>query len=150
MFSSDLDAIKVGALGSEASAWSTLRVHFAEAGCDIQRFEDKLTPGIPDANICYRGREFWLEGKFLRAYPKREASLVKVGLRDRQVLWAKKRDAAGGQCFVWVREPLGWRLLAVPMYDRLLNGIPLIEYKSCGVLYGTSFGLAEFLLSIFK
>lgn len=115
---------------SEASAWTTLRSHLKamEGRVHIQRFEDKLTGGIPDTNVCWNGIEFWLEGKFVRNLPLRASTLVKVGLRADQKLWLETRQRAGGKAFVWVRiADHGW-LLFENRFQALKDGIRLTDF----------------------
>lgn len=94
-----------------------------------QRFEDSLSPGIPDANWCFGGTEVWLEGKHVKAYPKRGSTLIKVGLRAEQRVWIKQRYAAGGHVFVWVRCPDGWYAFGSAHIDALFYGIPYDEWR---------------------
>lgn len=143
----DLIDIKAPNVGSEDSAWATLRANFAERQCHIQRFEDKLAHGIPDSNICYQGREFWLEGKFLRSYPKRVTTRVQIGLRPDQCNWLTARKRAGGVCVVWVREQRGWRYVTDNFND-LRDGIPLREWNQdfIGPVFKTSSAMVDDLL----
>lgn len=142
----ELIDIKSPNVGSEDSAWATLRAHFAERLCHIQRFEDKLSFGIPDSNICYEGHDFWFEGKFLREYPKRGNTRVQVGLREDQRNWLNARKRAGGTCVVWVREPRGWRFVTDD-FDALHDGIPLNRWENTGTLCKTSSELVEGVLA---
>ena len=131
---------------SEASAWATLRTKLKAHGAHVQRFEDKLQAGIPDANFCRKGEEIWLEGKFLKEYPKRATTKVKVGLRKEQATWIENRIRAGGSAYVWIREPDGWRLVHGNFCRQLQRGIPLTEYRNFGVLFARADDLIEFLL----
>lgn len=142
----ELIGIEAPKVGSEDSAWATLRTHFSERLCHIQRFEDKLSSGIPDSNICYEGHEFWFEGKFIREYPKRRNTRVKVGLREDQRNWLNARTRAGGTCTVWVREPRGWRLVTED-FNALYDGIPLSQWENTGTLFKTSSELVEGVLA---
>lgn len=116
---------------SEASAWATLRKSIAEYTQDIQRFEDVLSRGIPDTNFCYKGKEIWLEGKYVKALPKRNTTPLKVGLRPEQEAWLSRRSKSGGSCFVWVRINCpgssinGWYLSQD--FAALREGFPLSE-----------------------
>ncbi len=116
---------------TEASAWTTLKSNLhqgLEGNVHIQRFEDKLTGGIPDTNVCWNGLDFWMEGKFLKVLPKRSATLIKVDLRANQTLWLETRKRAGGKVFVWVRvADYGWMLFSDRFRD-LKEGIPLEEF----------------------
>ena len=103
---------------SESNATKTLKkalrvypkIHF-------QRFEDKLTPGIPDLNFCYLGKEFWLEGKHLKTLPARGSSRVRFGQKGEprlahQCHWLNARKDAGGRAFLWLRiDDAGWFVL---------------------------------------
>lgn len=78
---------------SESGAlWGTLskllipirpRVH-------AQRFTDRLTKGIPDTNLCWKGIEAWVELKYGSD----------AELSSEQRLWLRTRRAAGGRAFV--------------------------------------------------
>jgi hypothetical protein len=131
---------------SEAAAWSTLRTKLKAARAHVQRFEDKLQAGIPDANFCLNGREVWLEGKFLKEYPKRETTKVKVGIRPEQATWHESRLLAGGEVFIWVREPDGWRLIGGYASRQLQKGIPLAEYRETGYFFKRAQDLVDFLI----
>ena len=128
---------------SEMSAWATLRTKLKAKGAHIQRFEDKLQAGIPDANFCLKGEETWLEGKFLKEYPKRETTKVKVGVRKEQATWAENRLLAGGVHYFWIREPDGWRLVEGKHSRSLQHGVPLREYRNLGVLFTRADGLID-------
>lgn len=116
----------------ENSATRSIRKHLIAHGAHVVRLEDKLTPGIPDLNFCYKGVEVWLEGKFVRL-PKRDSTLISFGSSLRtlnQSEWMKKRRAAGGQCFFWIRveggqwyivSNLDWLRLGVRKHDLMLE-----------------------------
>lgn len=52
--------------------------------------------GVPDANSCYNGIEFWVEYKSTSGWS--------VVIRPEQVGWLYRRARAGGRCFVAVRR----------------------------------------------
>lgn len=114
---------------SEQSATQTIRSHLARAGAHIQRIEDKLTPGVPDMNFKIPDLpECWLEGKFLRSLPKRDATPVRVGLKTEQALWLEERKLRGGKVFVWVRIlDTGWWLFD-DRFRELQDGIPTSQF----------------------
>jgi len=139
---------------SEASSWSTLRTHLMlfDGKVHIQRFEDKLTGGIPDCNVCWtpvgfkakNSIEFWMEGKFVKELPKRATTKVKVGLRPDQALWLETRQRAGGNAFVWVRiADVGWQLWS-SRFRALQDGIPANEFLQEPV-YSTCKDMARLL-----
>lgn len=110
---------------SESSSWQTLRKYLIRdlKGCDIQRIEDKLATGVPDANVCWEGQEFWLEGKHLRELPARSNTRVRPNLSAEQCSWLVTRRAAGGLTFVWLRvNNFGWWLFSNPRDQARLHG----------------------------
>lgn len=130
---------------SEASAWSTVREKLKAHRAHVQRFEDKLSSGIPDANVCLNGVEFWLEGKFLADYPKRDGTLVKLGLRPEQRVWAKQRIAAGGTVLTWARVPDGWTLFYNEP-DVVFEGIPFGLWKGRVKVWPTAEKMVDAML----
>jgi hypothetical protein len=52
--------------------------------------------GVPDANCCWQGHEFWVEYKFTAGWA--------VTLRPEQVGWLLRRSRAGGNSFIAVRR----------------------------------------------
>ena len=52
--------------------------------------------GVPDANGCHQGAEFWVECKLATGYV--------VPLRAEQVAWLERRTRAGGRTFIMVRQ----------------------------------------------
>lgn len=59
--------------------------------------ESGLTaPGIPDANGCFGGVEFWIEFKKMSGW--------RVPLRPAQIGWLTERAFAGGRTFVAIRR----------------------------------------------
>lgn len=116
---------------SEKNSTQTVRGHvLALPGkVDVQRIEDKMSPGIPDMNVCWNGIEFWLEGKFIKDLPARDDTLVRFGSKDEprlahQANWLENRQRAGGKCFVWIRvRDDGWYFWRDD-FRRLVNGVP--------------------------
>lgn len=62
----------------------------------VQRIESMVGRGIPDLNVCYKGKEFWIE---LKVYTNH-----KVYMRTQQIAWGMARSMAGGHVFVVARE----------------------------------------------
>lgn len=131
---------------TESSAWSTLRGHLKRPGVHIQRLEDSMATGLPDANICYRGHEIWLEGKYLGRLPVRLTTMVKVGLRAEQATWLEDRTLAGGTCMVWVRiEGEGW-LLVENDFRLLVGGVLWEDMLSKWLLFPNAKLMANYIL----
>ena len=73
---------------------------------DAQRHEDKISLGIPDVSfgICSSNFEKingWIELKYVKEYPKRETTPVKLPhFTPFQRNWLKKRQRYGGNCWL--------------------------------------------------
>ena len=132
----------------ESSSTRTLRVALSLAGGHVQRFEDKLTPGIPDMNVCVQGMEIWLEGK-AAALPKRDTSTLRFGSKGEPRLafqrnWLSARRKAGGCAFFWAKiDGFGWVLF--DDLDLLTEGILVSELKAMPCHRGAK-GLTEEIL----
>lgn len=66
---------------------------------DWQRFEDKLSVGIPDVNAIANGVEWWLELKQMDAMPPRR---IDIGLRPEQKVWLQRSARVGRRVAVLV------------------------------------------------
>jgi hypothetical protein len=80
-----------------------------------------VEPGVPDANGCYEGIEFWVEMK------KSDAWAVEV--KPSQVAWHKLRQSKGGRTFFAVRRRNG---TDDDLY--LIHGRHALELKRDGLL----------------
>lgn len=69
-----------------------------------QRIETPVGTGIPDVNCCINGTESWLELKIGSTKHDRKTGklMVSIHMRRDQRSWLRKRDKAGGRCFVVV------------------------------------------------
>ena len=112
---------------SETNATRTLRTHLTSAGAHCTRFEDKLSPGIPDTGVGLCGVYAFLEGKFIKELPARDKTLVRFGSAGEprlahQCNWLTAHDKAGGLAFWWVRvRDAGWYLFT-DRYTLLRDG----------------------------
>lgn len=61
---------------------------FPQRESDWQRFEDKMSVGIPDVHAIANERDWWIELKYLDAPPVRK---VNLGIRVEQALWLRGR-----------------------------------------------------------
>tara|TARA_R110000850_G_scaffold6589_6_gene25444 strand:- start:63 stop:503 length:441 start_codon:yes stop_codon:yes gene_type:complete len=112
---------------SETNATKTLRTHLQSGGAHCQRFEDKLTPGIPDTGCGKNGVYAFLEGKFIKALPARDTTNVMFGSKGEprlahQCNWLTAHDKAGGLAFWWVRVRDGGWYLFTDRYTLLRDG----------------------------
>lgn len=125
---------------SESNATQTLRTHLKADGCHVQRFEDKLTPGIPDTMATLNGFPIFLEGKFVKDLPAKDDTLVRFGSKDEPRLahqrnWLTTHRKAGGLAFWWVRVRDGGWYLFEDKFNWLVDGVPkrvLLEQENLG------------------
>jgi len=125
---------------SETNATRTLRTHLVSLGGHAQRFEDKMSPGIPDTGFGLHGVYAFLEGKFIKDLPAREKTLVRFGSKDEPRLahqrnWLTAHDKAGGLAYWWVRVRDGGWYLFTDRYSWLVTGIPkdvLLQQENLG------------------
>lgn len=70
----------------------------------LERVENLLVPGMPDANGCISGREFWIENK-QPVEPKRDSTPL-FGSNHKfsqdQLNWFLKQINAGGRAYAFV------------------------------------------------
>ena len=125
---------------SETNATRTLRAHLKAQGEHAQRFEDKLTPGIPDTGTTINACWVWLEGKFIKDLPARDNTLVRFGSKGEDRLihqrnWLTAHRKAGGLAFWWVRVRDGGWYLFPDKFNWLTDGVPktvLLEQENLG------------------
>lgn len=138
----------------ESAAWRVLRDCIVRAAAElggsvhIVRIENIVEAGVFDANLCFKGHDFWLEGKYLESLPARAGTLIKVRMSDEQRVFAIRRMMAGGFGYLWTRVGSGvWYLFPmndIGLIDRIRNGIGLAEFES--YRYATAKDLALDLL----
>lgn len=95
--------------GPEARlVWSPIKKELVKRHWHHQRFEDTLTPGIPDLNIKIPdGPEAWIELKYAD-----EGYRVCLGLRREQFIWLRDAKRAGRSCYLLCRVGGEWFLWA--------------------------------------
>lgn len=64
------------------------------------RIESSAGNGIPDISFGVQGKNGWIELKYIREWPKRQDTKVKLPLRPEQKHWIKNRGQVSGD--VWV------------------------------------------------
>lgn len=86
----------------ESNLWSTIKRNLPNV--HWQRIESTTGVGIPDINGCYNGCDFWIEIKYLDAFPKRPATPVRINhFTAEQKLWLKRRGEVGGRVLLFVQ-----------------------------------------------
>lgn len=150
----------------ESAAWRVLRDSIVKTAQElggsvhIVRIENMVEAGVFDANICFKGHDFWLEGKYIEQLPARQTTLIKVGMSEDQRVFAIRRCMAGGFGYLWAKVGIDRRagdgvwylfpLHSVAFIDQIWRGIKLAEFLD--YRYGTAKELALELLrgSIFN
>lgn len=93
---------------TERTQWQWLSKARREMDLPIhmERLENMIGAGHPDVELCYMGRQNWIEQKVAKR-PARATTVLRFGspLRDSQYEWALKRIAAGGR--VWYLIQVG-------------------------------------------
>lgn len=84
---------------SETAMWHSMR---AKLPGTHQRFEDKLSSGIPDLNWLYNGKESWIELKYKKNIIKGNRKR-NTGLEPEQGLWLRERKRFGGNAFLLIK-----------------------------------------------
>lgn len=113
---------------SETSATKTLRTHLKAQGEHSQRFEDKLSPGVPDTGTTINGTYCFLEGKFIKSLPANDSTFIRFGKRNEPRLahqrnWLVNHRKANGLAFWWVRVRDGGWYLFPDKFNWLVDGV---------------------------
>ena len=83
-------------MSNEATFSKLVKSHLP-VGAHWQRIETGSTgTGIPDINICFKGKEIWVELKLIKG--------KRVDLTPTQVAWLMKRAKAGGHTWILARH----------------------------------------------
>lgn len=85
---------------SEADSWELIRPIMIAARMDPIRVENDLGTGTPDVNYVFG----WVELKYLRNWPKRSTTKVRLDhYTPQQRAWAIKRSAFQGKVYFLLR-----------------------------------------------
>ena len=93
---------------TESYLWQQLRGSrpFSEADIDLNRVENSVGNGAPDVEGCWLGKQVWIELKIFKGN--------RVHFRYSQRTWIKRREKAGGHCYVLARKNNELRLYDAP------------------------------------
>tara|TARA_R110000737_G_scaffold244400_1_gene255305 strand:- start:1223 stop:1666 length:444 start_codon:yes stop_codon:yes gene_type:complete len=96
MFASNGTTWRLNLMALEASFWKLLKSHLPPM-CHTQRIETGSTGlGIPDVNLCWEGKELWIELKVVKG--------KRVDLSPEQCAWHFRRHRAGGKSLIMARD----------------------------------------------
>ena len=93
----------------EASLWQQLKDAVPKEA-HVQRIETGGTAkGVPDVNICYKGKETWIELKSITGN--------KLTLTEFQIVWMHNRCKSGGKCLILVKKDKEIRVFDIQDYS---------------------------------
>lgn len=107
---------------TEKEFWEEIREAWKHK-CHIINIEATTLSGVPDTNICYAGKEVWLELKVLR-----QRNTILMGIF--QPPFHLKRNHHGGNCFVLVRAVNGIGLYEI---NKDIKVVPIKAMKKVSV-----------------
>lgn len=89
---------------NEATLRNYIRPRLAAKGVLTTHHEDALNSGIPDLSYSGNGAHGWIELKWLEAWPKRAATIVRIPhYTKEQKHFLLSRGRAGGRCWLLLR-----------------------------------------------
>lgn len=86
----------------EASLWNYIKKGLVGRGL-LNRIESSVGNGIPDVLFCIPQKFLWIELKYVKEWPKRNSTKVKLPLRPEQVIWINSRGNLSGLVFVLIK-----------------------------------------------
>ncbi len=94
--------------------------------------ENPAMPGTGDMNYI----DGWLELKWLRAWPKRKTTKVRIDhMTPQQREWLNKRWKAGGKAHILLQCKREWLIFEAPMYQAIMDGLTKEELIEAAVVY---------------
>ena len=112
---------------NESGVWQYLRKNLS-AHAHLTRIESSAGNGVPDVSIGIPGKNVWMELKYVREWPKRITTKVKLPLRNEQKLWIKVRGHLSGDVWVLIRIENSFFLLDWEQVIEACNGWVLFEW----------------------
>lgn len=111
-------------MADEKRVYQILKDKVFRQGDRIDRVENVLLAGVPDANACADGVEFWIEIK-APSEPKRLMTPLfgsNHRLSQAQMNWIYRQVKAGGKAFVLIATQRRWMLIDGVHADQI-NGL---------------------------
>lgn len=94
--------------------------------------ENPCLPGTPDVNFI----EGWIELKWLRSWPKKEETIVKLDhYSQQQKVWAFRRRRAGGSCWFMLQCGREWLIMDGAVAALWVNKCTKAELIAKSVVY---------------
>lgn len=86
----------------------------------VWKINDPYQGGVADAYYSWH-QDMWVEYKFLKSLPKRESTVIDIGLSPLQQQWLKARHGEGRKVCVIVGSPVGSLILPGIIWDSSIN-----------------------------
>lgn len=104
---------------SESTFWKYIKDKLP-VQAHFQRHEDICASGIPDVSYGWNGVHGWIELKFYPKWKKKDCDHINTWTKE-QRLWLRKRQKAGGHCFLFVKIEKDYLLFGEDGIDQLLE-----------------------------
>ena len=85
---------------TESGLWAYIKKGMLTSGWHVTRIESSAGNGVPDVSFGIPEKNGFIELKYIKEWPKRESTKVKLPLRPEQKHWLKARGQLSGN--VWV------------------------------------------------
>ena len=101
------------------------------------RIESSAGNGVPDVTFTVPGKHGWMELKYIKEWPKRITTKVKLPLRPEQRLWINTRGQVANNIWVLCRIENSFYLLNHRTADEACEGYNRVEWdKLCDMYWG--------------
>jgi len=105
----------------EQRMWLYLRKTIG-ARWSADRHENAFGKGMPDTSFGACGVNGWIELKYLRSWPKRSGTKVKLKhFTPEQKAWLINRQRFGGHCWLLLKVKTAWLLFHPKMFPLIGN-----------------------------
>lgn len=92
----------------------------------IWKINDPYQGGVADAYYSWDS-DMWIEYKFLKSLPKRESTVINLGLSQLQQTWLRNRHGEGRKVCVIVGTPAGSLILPGLDWAREINSADFLN-----------------------
>jgi hypothetical protein len=119
---------------NESSLWQYIREGM-KVFWHATRIESSAGNGVPDVSFGIdssqrrQGVNGWIELKYIKEWPKRLSTKVKLPLRPEQRLWIRQRGRVAGDVWVLCRIEDNFFLLSWSRAEKACEGFDWYEWK---------------------
>lgn len=114
---------------NESGVWQYIRKGM-QGMCLMTRIESSAGNGVPDVIIHHDNGHSFLELKYIKEWPKRPGTKVKLPLRPEQKLWITSRGALSGNVWVLFRIQDDYFLLSWALCEHASAGWTQADWKN--------------------